>query len=232
MWLFHAWRIGRGSTCCFALLLIAFVTMSANGAVRRRLTINSNPSGALVYVDNQQVGTTPCSVDFVYYGTREIRLIKPGFETLTVNQPIPAPWYEYVPFDLVSETVVPMKIRDNRTVTFNLAPQLAVPTPELLGRASQLRQDTLQYGLAPATPAPPGFVPGPVIAGPAISPAPMIAQPPAPMPAPLPGINPPPTMNQPTVTPGISPPPFAPQASPQPSFGPPAAGAPILPPNP
>ena len=37
------------------------------------------------------------------------------------------------------------KIRDNRTVTYNLAPQLVVPTQELLDRANQLRQDTLQY---------------------------------------------------------------------------------------
>lgn len=233
MWLFQAGRMGRGSARWLTVLLIVATTAPTQAAVRRRLTINSNPPGALVYVDNQQVGTTPCSVDFVYYGTREIRLIKPGFETLTVNQPIPAPWYEYVPLDLLSETVVPMKIRDNRTVTFNLAPQLVVPTPELLDRATQLRQDTLQYGLAPATSAPPAFVPGPVTTGPVVSPAPVIAQPPATTTEPLPGVNPPPMINQPTVTPGVTPPPFAPQASPQPSYGPPPAmSAPFLPPNP
>ena len=92
-----------------------------------------NPPGALVYVDNQQIGTTPCSVDFTYYGTREIRLIKPGYETLTVNQPIPTPWYQIPPLDFVSENLVPTKIRDNRTVTYDLAPQLIVPTEQLVG---------------------------------------------------------------------------------------------------
>ena len=87
----------------WAILLIVATTLPATGAVRRRLNVNSNPAGALVYVDNQEIGTTPCSVDFTYYGTREVRLIKPGFETLTVNQPIPTPWYEYVPLDFVSE---------------------------------------------------------------------------------------------------------------------------------
>ena len=59
-------------------------------------------TGALVYVDSQQNGTTPCAVDFTYYGTREIRLVKPGFETLTVNQPIPTPWYETPGVDFIS----------------------------------------------------------------------------------------------------------------------------------
>ena len=54
--------------------------------MQRRLTIRSNPPGALVYVDDYQIGTTPVSTDFVYYGTRKVRLVKSGHETLTVLQ--------------------------------------------------------------------------------------------------------------------------------------------------
>src|SRR4026209_719067 len=122
-----------------SIVLLVTLALPAHAIVRRRLNVNSNPQGALVYVDNQQIGTTPCAVDFTYYGTREIRLIKPGFETLTANQPIPAPWYEYTPIDFVSENLVTMKIRDNRSVNYNLAPQLVVPTQELVERANQLR---------------------------------------------------------------------------------------------
>jgi PEGA domain-containing protein len=188
------------------LLLVSLIVasaMSADGAVRRRLNVNSNPPGALVYVDNQQIGTTPCSVDFVYYGTREIRLIKPGYETLTINQPIPTPWYELPGIDFFSENLLFTKIRDNRTVTYNLSPQLVVPTQELIDRANQLRQDTLQF------PAP--FVTNaPVVPGPVVVPAPTVVAPPGSSPEPLPGINPPP-FNQPIV--------------------PPPGGAPLLPPG-
>ena len=104
----------------------------------------------MVFVDNQQIGTTPCSVDFTYYGTREIRLVKPGFETLTVNQPIPTPWYQIPPIDFFSENLVPTKIVDHRTVSYNLQPQLIVPTEQLLDRANQLRQETLQESVIPA----------------------------------------------------------------------------------
>ena len=115
------------------------------------MIIRSNPPGAMVYVDNQQIGATPCSTDFIYYGTREVRLVKPGFETLTVNQPIPAPWYEIPPLDFVSENLVPREIQDYRTLSYNMVPQVIVPTEQLLDRAQQLRQSTSQGFVLPAT---------------------------------------------------------------------------------
>ncbi len=187
------------------VLLAAAMIAPAGGCVRRRLNVRSNPPGALVYVDNQQVGTTPCGVDFTYYGTREIRLVKPGYETLTVNQPIPTPWYQIPPLDFVSENLVPTKIRDNRTVSFNLAPQIVIPTEQLLDRANQLRADTQQYpvtqvgaaipvaapSLAPAVITPPGVItpsaPGTIMAPPAGTP--IVPLPPPNTP---PGLIPPP----------------------------------------
>lgn len=118
-----------------ALLLIA----AASGCVQRRLTIRSNPPGAVVYVDNYEIGTTPVAVDYVYYGTRKIRLVKDGFETLTVMQPLPAPWFEFPGLDFFSENVNPHEIRDERTLDFQLQPQVIVPTEQLLGRAENLR---------------------------------------------------------------------------------------------
>ena len=170
-----------GNQPCFGkplLMILLLVLLTAPGCVRRRLTVRTNPPGALVYVDNQQIGTTPCSVDFTYYGTREIRMVKPGFETLTVNQPIPTPWYETPGIDFISENLVPLKIRDNRNVAFNLSPQRLVPNEELIGRGQQLRMQAQ----APVTPAganfpistgptPRGPVGDPFLAAPAIDPA-------------------------------------------------------------
>jgi len=147
--------------------------------------VRSNPSGAMVYVDNQPIGTTPCATDFTYYGTREIRLVKAGYETLTVNQPLPAPWYEIPPLDFVSENVVPNKIQDYRTVSFNMMPQVIVPTEQLIARGEQLRQSTLQGAVLPAgttvptgpvldpglTPGQPVFVP-PTLGQPTLAPPP------------------------------------------------------------
>jgi hypothetical protein len=127
------------------MVLCALLAVSAalpSGCVRRRLNVRTNPPGALVYVDNQLIGTTPCGVDFTYYGTREIRLVKPGFEPLAINQPIPTPWYEFPPLDFVSENLVPSKIRDDRTVMYDLQPQVILPTHALIERGEQLRRDS------------------------------------------------------------------------------------------
>jgi hypothetical protein len=132
-------------------LLLLLIAVSATGCVRRRLTIRSNPPGALVYVDNQQIGTTPCSVDFTYYGTREIRLVKSGFETLTVNQPIPTPWYQVPPLDFISDNFALHKIRDNRTVSFNLEPQMMLPVEEIIRRGEELRGRSLAGPVVPAS---------------------------------------------------------------------------------
>jgi hypothetical protein len=129
--------------------------------------LRSNPPGAMAYVDNQPIGTTPCATDFTYYGTREIRLVKAGYETLTVNQPLPAPWYQIPPLDFVSENLVPRKIQDYRTASFNLAPQVLVPTDQLIARGEQLRQSTLQGAVLPA--AAPNI--GPLLAPPTLGPA-------------------------------------------------------------
>lgn len=134
------------------MLVAALAICFGPGCVRRRLTIRSNPPGALVYVDNQAIGTTPCSVDFIYYGTREIRLVKDGFETLTVNQPIPTPWYEVPPLDFVSDVLNPSKTRDDRAFSYQLQPRLIVPPDQLLARAEQLRQSAQQGTPVPVIP--------------------------------------------------------------------------------
>jgi hypothetical protein len=138
------------------------------GCVRRRLMVRSNPPGATVYVDNQAVGTTPCATSFTYYGTREIRLVKPGYETLTINQPIPAPWYQIPPIDFVSETVVPNEIQDYRTVTYTMTPQVVHPTEQIIARAEQLRSGTLQGAVLPTGAAVPFAPVAPTLSPPTI----------------------------------------------------------------
>lgn len=151
------------------LALIATLCACQSGCVQRRMAIRSNPPGALVYVDDYPVGTTPCAVDFTYYGTRKIRLVKDGFETLTVMQSIPAPWYQYAPFDFVTENFVPGEIRDQRNLDYQLRPQAMVPTEQLLARAEELRRG-IHSSTGTATQLPDGGVRGPTTIGPTAQP--------------------------------------------------------------
>jgi len=203
----------------FALLLVA------PGCVERRLTIRSNPPGAQVYVDDYEIGTTPCSVSYTYYGTRKIRMVKDGFETVTLLQPIPAPWYQYFPFDFVTENFVPGHIRDERAVTYQMQPAVQVSRDELITRAETLRQNGRLGAAANAqvrvTPPPAGTAP---LTVPLPNTLPAPSEPIlSPMPAPLgaPTTSPPQTQ---FTTPGQYPPPgaYAPPGSypAAPSYGP------------
>jgi hypothetical protein len=141
------------------LLLTALACLCQAGCVQRRLTVRSNPPGALVYVDNYEIGTTPVSTDFIYYGTRQIRLVKDGYETLTVLQPVPTPWYQYFPIDFFAENVVPGEIRDERCLDFVLTPQMIVQGDQLLQRAEDLRRTTHVPNLLTPPPQPGQVVP-------------------------------------------------------------------------
>jgi hypothetical protein len=164
--------------CRLPTLFMAIVCLAAGaGCVQRRMTIRSNPPGALVYVDDYQIGTTPVSTDFVYYGTRKIRLVKDGFETLTVRQPFPIPWYEIFPLDFVSENLWPGEIRDERVVDLAMMPAASIPPEEVVARAEQSR---LSAGSLPAAKAIPVPQPVPV-------PQPMVV----PQPLPAPNLQPP-----------------------------------------
>jgi hypothetical protein len=149
-------------------LICLLVSLVATGCVRRRLTVRSEPPGATVYIDDQEIGQTPVSSAFTYYGTRKIQLVKDGYETLTVKQKFRAPWYQVPPLDFVSENLTTKELRDERIVEFELEPQRVVPVKELLGRADQLRQTTQAgYTVAP----PPGTSVSPPSAEPTGQPA-------------------------------------------------------------
>jgi len=172
-----------------ALSMGVLVAVASAGCVQRRMTIRSNPPGALVYVDDYQIGTTPVSTDFVYYGTRKIRLVKDGFETLTVRQPFPIPWYEVFPLDFVTENLWPWEIRDERVVDLAMVPAGSVPAESVVSRAELARRSA---GSGPPAPVQPVTVPPPPAVVPSNtlpSPAPPM-QPAAPQPLPPPAVGP------------------------------------------
>jgi hypothetical protein len=105
------------------LLLVAAILIAAgSGCVSRRLTVVSDPPGALVEIDGRRLGVTPVSMDFTYYGTRNITLSKPGFQTLTVEQPQPTPWYQIFPFEFFSDNFALTHLTDRHVFNYRLVP--------------------------------------------------------------------------------------------------------------
>jgi hypothetical protein len=132
-----------------SLILAVLAILALPGCVRRRMTIRSNPPGAVAFVDEQEIGVTPVSAAFTYYGTRKLQLFRDGSETLTVKQPFTAPWYQIPPLDFFFENLWPFEIRDERIVDFDLPPQQNVPNEKVIERGEMLRGSTRAGVLTP-----------------------------------------------------------------------------------
>ncbi len=131
-----------------SILFTSFV-QPADAAVRRRITIKTTPPGALVYIDDQEIGVTPVSTSFTYYGTRKIQIVKDGYETVTVLREIKAPWYQIPGIDFVTENLMRREFRDERLLQFKLVPLRIRTTEELIRRGQELKQRAGQGVVAP-----------------------------------------------------------------------------------
>ncbi|HRQ73350.1 MAG TPA: PEGA domain-containing protein [Phycisphaerales bacterium] len=102
-----------------ALTLVAVATLT--GCVERRLSVTSDPPGALVYINDLEVGRTPLQTSFLFHGWYDVRVELEGYEPLRTEAEAAAPVYEYPPIDLVAEAL-PMKIRNTQRWHFVLSP--------------------------------------------------------------------------------------------------------------
>ena len=124
------------------LILAALVlTCAVPGCVHRRLTIRSNPPGALVLLDGKEIGYTPVSTEFTYYGTREVTLVKDGYERMTVYPEVAPPWYQVFPLEFFTDNLLGDNTTDRRKFTYQLQPQVSVSNQDLIQRGRSLRSE-------------------------------------------------------------------------------------------
>lgn len=125
-----------------ALLIGVALFVLLPGCVHRRLTVNSNPPGARVLLDGEEVGETPTSVDFTHYGTREVVLQKDGYETLKTLQTVPPPWYQIPVLDFFADNLLPYQLTNRHEFSYQLQPSPTVPSTQgLRERASSVRSE-------------------------------------------------------------------------------------------
>lgn len=138
-------RLLRTALGCALLALL----LRPVGCVERSITIETDPPGAMVWVNAEEKGMTPVTVPFTWYGTYEFRLELEGYQTLVVKEDVNAPAYQIFPMDLVTDVFVPATIRDRKLFSYALDKQGVTSKEELLKRAQELRDEVKQQG-APA----------------------------------------------------------------------------------
>ncbi|MHC4104162.1 MAG: PEGA domain-containing protein [Planctomycetota bacterium] len=125
-----------------ALLAIGLsVSLLLSGCVERKLTINTEPQGALIILNDEEIGTSPVTVSFEWYGDYWVRISKDGYENLNTHRPLKGPWYDTFPFDFFAQIISPERIVDSYEWSFSLEPQKQISREELIQAAEKLKKD-------------------------------------------------------------------------------------------
>lgn len=122
------------------LTIIGLVTVTIlSGCVDRNLTINTEPQGAMVILNDEEIGNSPVTVSFEWYGDYNVRVSKEGFETLKTHRKLEAPWYDGFPFDFLT-LLNPERTVDEYEWTFDLEPKKEINRKELIENAEELKK--------------------------------------------------------------------------------------------
>lgn len=123
------------------ILLVAGLSVSLllGGCVERRLTINTEPQGALVILNDEEIGESPVTVPFNWYGDYWVRISKQGYETLDTHRELKGPWYDHFPFDFFT-MLNPKRTVDSYEWTFELSPKKEISREELIQKAEELKE--------------------------------------------------------------------------------------------
>jgi len=118
---------------CICLLL--------SGCVERKLTINTEPQGALIVLNDEEIGTSPVTVSFEWYGDYWVRISKDGYENLNTHRLLKGPWYDHFPFDFFAQIINPHRTINSYEWTFSLEPKKQIDREELIEAAEKLKKD-------------------------------------------------------------------------------------------
>ncbi len=121
-----------------AMSMLGLIVLA--GCVERKLTINTKPQGALVALNDEEIGESPVTVNFNWYGDYCVRASKEGYETLNTHRDLKGPWYDHFPFDFFAQIVNPNRIVDSYEWTFELSPRRQISQDELIQNARDLKK--------------------------------------------------------------------------------------------
>ena len=121
------------------LLVTLFISsIFITGCVERELVINTNPQGAKILLNDEEIGTTPVAVPFKWYGDYRVHISKKGFETIKTHQELKRPAHDYFPLDFFAEIIYPGKIQDNYEWRFDLVPYQPIDRDTLIKKATTM----------------------------------------------------------------------------------------------
>ncbi|MEQ9453725.1 MAG: PEGA domain-containing protein [Phycisphaeraceae bacterium] len=122
------------------LPLLLITALLLTGCARRTLLITSEPAGALVHLNDQEIGRTPIQLPFTYYGVYDVRLENEDSKPLWTTGKADPPWWAYPGPDFFAEFIPGLHDRIEWHYTLDPAPNPADENIDAVNdRARQMR---------------------------------------------------------------------------------------------
>lgn len=136
-------------TCLTASAILCVSTLLATGCVERKITISTAPAGALVYLNDVEIGRAPVTVPFLWYGEYDVRIRlerqegtpenpQTAYYYLRTSKRTDMPVHQWPGLDLLADAA-PFTITDHQQWTFDV-PRVVHPSDDvLLKNATELK---------------------------------------------------------------------------------------------
>lgn len=118
------------------------------GCVERTIKVTTQPQGATVILNDEEVGRTPADVRFLWHGTYDVIVRKEGYQTLHTSKKIDLPVYQWPVIDIFTELLIPYTWHEQHAWNFDLEPQQLPQREELIERATEFRHEAQEGGTA------------------------------------------------------------------------------------
>ncbi len=146
----------------FAAAVVAATIGFVPGCVERSITVVTSPQHAVVYLNDVEVGRSPCKVPFEWYGDYSVRLrAKKNLGTtanphwvyyyLHTHRTAHAPWFQWIGPDLFAE-LMPIHFKDDKIWAFIVPPVGRQTSTELIKNAEHLKAQLPPASAAPSSP--------------------------------------------------------------------------------
>ncbi len=90
-------------------------------------------------LNDEEIGTSPATVSFNWYGDYNVRISKEGYEPIATHRKLKRPWHDYFPFDFFAQ-ILPGRAVNTYEWSFDLQPRTEPSREELVQKAEKLRK--------------------------------------------------------------------------------------------
>lgn len=127
------------NTKSLVFITTILIILALSGCLERQLTIKTEPPSAMVELNDEEIGQSPVTVSFNWYGDYNVRISEDGYETLKTHRLLKAPWYDNFPFDFFVQ-ILPTKRVDKYEWQFNLEPKKEINKEQHIKDAQKLKE--------------------------------------------------------------------------------------------